>query len=204
MPCVCLQRRRIQLAGSAHGVLERKFLQQYRYDCRPQRKHAGLREILPPEPAQQGAAGTENDSAGHQQQRHPDDGGRQSLVLAVAVVVVAVGGLGAELYEYQDDGVGKHVGQGMHGVGDHGGTSAEYAGDELEHRQQKVDGAAHKGHAGYFTLAVHSAVNSFQRASQYARRAFFSSGDRNAYSMLARQRPLSSSSDRSQPAATAR
>ena len=72
----------------------------------------------------------------------------------MAVFVLAVRGLAADVDEDQDHGVGEQVRQRVHGVRRHGGASPEDTGDKLEDREQDVDRAAHQRHRsdGFFPV----------------------------------------------------
>ena len=108
--------------------------------------------IDPQQPGVQRGAGVVDDTAGDGGQGDADEGRGQGLALSMAVFVLPVGGLAADVDEEQDHGVGDQVRQRVDGVRRHGGASAAQSGDELETREQHVDGTARQGHAadGFF------------------------------------------------------
>ena len=65
----------------------------------------------------------------------PHEGGRQSLVFAMAILMVSVFRLRRETHEEQHDDVCHEVGEGVHGIGHHGTTVPPYTSDELEDQQ---------------------------------------------------------------------
>ena len=133
-----------------------------------QGQHARTGQRAPLDDVPDGLRPVPQDAQSHHKKAKPDDGGGQRLILAVAVVMTDIFGLGRQADEYQHDDVRHEVRKRVHGIGQHRCAMSRNAGKELEEQQHEVDHAAHKGHTINFALARRRIFcRSFHNASPF-------------------------------------
>ena len=142
MPGVGHHGRGVQGLAPGEGVSEENFLDCDRQQCCPQGQYSGhfQRFALQPAGDFEGACDDDADGGAYKCQSYQQRG--QSLVFAVAVVVVRVLRLGADANEYQNYEVCEEIRQRVHGVGHHCGTAGHYACHKLEAEQHQISYAA--------------------------------------------------------------
>ena len=154
MPGVGYHGLRVEPAAFEDGVLVEQFLEYDGHQGCPQGQHAGFLQGASVPELPDGSAPVPQDTETHEQQYQPDDGRSQGFVLAVAVVMPFVFGLGRNTHKHNDDDVRHKVGQRMNRIGQHGGTVPAHTCHKLEHQQQEVHHTSHDGYTVDFLLAV--------------------------------------------------
>ena len=155
VPSIGTYSRGIESSGFADGVLVNKFLYDDGGECSPEGDHCRGTQFAAVEPEDERDDGFVGDAHCYGSQCETHDGGGQSFVFPVAVVVVAVGGLAADFDEEEHHGIGGEVRKRMDSIGSHSRAVAEDAGYELEDGQQDVGGGAYESDLVYLAFAVH-------------------------------------------------
>ena len=147
VPGVGYDARTVDPAADAHRVAVENLLGDDRDDGRHEGDgtRTGQRAAL--EDRADGADARREDADADRREGEADDDRGEGLVLAVAVVVPVVLGFGRDAGEDDHDDVGRHVREGVDGVGDHGAASAENAGGEFGRREDEIDDEPDEGDA---------------------------------------------------------
>ena len=155
VPGIGLEGLRLQLLRLHHRVVEDGFLHYDRQQSRQKRQHTRGFQLPAPRPDDYLNQPSIDDSHGDCKQHEADDGQRQSLVLAVTIVVRLVFGFRADMDESQHNDVRHEVRERMDCVGHHRGTMTHDARRELEGQQQHIHRPATQRHAVDFLVSLH-------------------------------------------------
>ena len=158
VPGVSLQRLRVHLVSHFLCDAEDPFLRHNAGQSSNECYGLGRAELFALEKSQYLLSPVVGEHESHHEERHADDRCCHSLIFAVAIVVVIVGRLGAQLYEDDDNDIGDEVAQRVYSIRYHGSRMTEDARREFQSEQQEVDYAAKDGYSVYLRVAVLSGV----------------------------------------------
>ena len=144
----------VDATTDTRGPLKEKFLGNHGDQSGHQGNQAWLGDVVAFDIGDD-FAGTVPQNAEADGKEHQSDGGRgEGFILAVSKIVVGIAGFSGDAHEEHDNQIGHEVGKRVYGIGNHGRTAAQHAGDKFEEQQQKIDEAAHKRHAEDEMLAL--------------------------------------------------
>ena len=153
MPCVGDHARTRHPAAFAHRIAVKNLLDDDGDRGGQQRHGAGTGQQPSVHNDADGTDAVHQNPRTYGSQRKADDDRGERLVFAVAVVVSLVLGFGRNLGKGDHHHVGRHVGERVYGVGDHGAASAQNTRREFDPGEQEIDRETDKGHAVYFLFA---------------------------------------------------
>ena len=151
VPCLGLERHGADAFGRRDRVPVQPLLDDDGHDCRDEREHTGGSQRLAADDLHHACVADRR--ADHHEDIAQQDG-RDALELFVPVGVAGVGGLvGKDRADHHDQRA-ENVGRRVHGIGHYGRRVRHDAGDELEHRQNRIGHDADCGHLHGHALGV--------------------------------------------------